>query len=266
MKRKPYAIDDRQTPETPSRNPWKWIPTLYFAEALPYVTVMSISTVMYERMGLSNAEIAFYTSALYLPWVVKPLWSPFIDLAKSKRWWILAMEFLIAAAIAGVAFTLPSAHFLVFTLMFLWMMAFSSATHDIAADGFYMLALDPHEQSLYVGIRSTFYRIATIAGSGLLIMLAGTLETFTRRIAYSWSIAFYVLAAFFIAVTAYHFSTCRAPTATGHEKPCRPAACGKTFGSPSHRFSGNRSLWPPSFSCFSTACRKRCSSGFPTCS
>lgn len=97
---------------------------------------MSISTVMYERMGLSNAEIAFYTSALYLPWVVKPLWSPFIDLAKSKRWWILAMEFLIAAAIAGVAFTLPSAHFLVFTLMFLWMMAFSSATHDIAADGF----------------------------------------------------------------------------------------------------------------------------------
>ena len=172
MKRKPYAIDDRQTPETPSRNPWKWIPTLYFAEALPYVTVMSISTVMYERMGLSNAEIAFYTSALYLPWVVKPLWSPFIDLAKSKRWWILAMEFLIAAAIAGVAFTLPSAHFLVFTLMFLWMMAFSSATHDIAADGFYMLALDPHEQSLYVGIRSTFYRIATIAGSGLLIMLS----------------------------------------------------------------------------------------------
>ena len=205
MKRKPYAIDDRQTPETPSRNPWKWIPTLYFAEALPYVTVMSISTVMYERMGLSNAEIAFYTSALYLPWVVKPLWSPFIDLAKSKRWWILAMEFLIAAAIAGVAFTLPSAHFLVFTLMFLWMMAFSSATHDIAADGFYMLALDPHEQSLYVGIRSTFYRIATIAGSGLLIMLAGTLETFTRRIAYSWSIAFYVLAAFFIAVTATSF-------------------------------------------------------------
>lgn len=205
MKRNPYAIDDRQTPEAPSRNPWKWIPTLYFAEALPYVTVMSISTVMYERMGLSNAEIAFYTSALYLPWVVKPLWSPFIDLAKSKRWWILAMEFLIAAAIAGVAFTLPSAHFLVFTLTFLWLMAFSSATHDIAADGFYMLALDPHEQSLYVGIRSTFYRIATIAGSGLLIMLAGTLETFTRRIAYSWSIAFYVLAAFFIAVTAYHF-------------------------------------------------------------
>lgn len=177
---------------------------LYFAEALPYVTVMSISTVMYERLGLSNAEIAFYTSLLYLPWVIKPLWSPFIDLAKSKRWWILAMEFMIAIAIIGVAFTIPSAHFLFFTLMFFWLMALSSATHDIAADGFYMLALHPHEQALYVGIRSTFYRIATIAGSGLLIMLAGTLETFTRRIAYSWTITFYVLAFFFFAVTVYH--------------------------------------------------------------
>ncbi len=205
MKRSPYTKDERQTLEAPSRNPWGWIPTLYFAEALPYVTVMSISTVMYERMGLSNAEIAFYTSALYLPWVIKPLWSPFIDVAKSKRWWILAMEMLVAAAMVGVAFTLPSAHFLVFTLMFLWLMAFSSATHDIAADGFYMLALDPHEQSLYVGIRSTFYRVATIMGSGLLIMLAGMLETLTRRITLSWSFVFYLTGAFFISVTAYHF-------------------------------------------------------------
>ncbi len=205
MRRTPCAADGRQTPGATGRNPWEWIPTLYFAEALPYVTVMSISTVMYERMGLSNAEIAFYTSALYLPWVVKPLWSPFIDLAGSKRQWILAMEFLIAAGIAGVAVALPSARFLVLTLMFLWVMAFCSATHDIAADGFYMLALDPHGQSLYVGVRSTFYRIATIAGNGLLIMLAGTLETVTGRIAYSWSVAFYVLAAFFVAVAAYHF-------------------------------------------------------------
>ena len=189
---------------THSRNPWKWIPTLYFAEALPYVAVMTISTVMYERLGLSNAEIAFYTSWLYLPWAIKPLWSPFIDLFKSKRWWILVMETLVAIAIAGVAFFTPTPHFLWFTLAFFWLMAFSSATHDIAADGFYMLALDPHEQTLYVGIRSTFYRIATIAGGGLFIMLAGTLETFTRRIAFSWSITFYLLAAFFVLVTAYH--------------------------------------------------------------
>ncbi len=205
MERETFSTYDSKVEEDSSRSPWKWVPTLYFSEALPYVTVMNVSTVMYERMGLSNAEIAFYTSALYLPWVVKPLWSPFIDLAKNKRWWILAMELLVAVAMIGVAAALPTARFLVLTLAAQWLMAFCSATHDIAADGFYMLALNPHEQSLYVGIRSTFYRIATIAGSGLLIMLAGTLETFTRRIARSWSITFYVLAVFFVTVTAYHF-------------------------------------------------------------
>lgn len=187
------------------RNPWTWIPTLYFGEALPYVTVMTISTLMYERMGLSNAEIAFYTSWLYLPWVIKPVWSPLIDLAQSKRWWILCMELLVSISIAGVAFTLPLPHFLTLTLACFWLMAFSSATHDIAADGFYMLALDPHEQALYVGIRSTFYRIATIAVGGLFTILAGVLETFTRRIAFSWSVTFYALAAFFALITLYHF-------------------------------------------------------------
>ncbi len=172
---------------------------------------MTVSAIMYKRLGLSNAEITFYTSWLYLPWTVKPVWSPFVDLVKSKRWWILIMEFLIAASIVGVAFTTPSAHFLWFTLLSFTIMAFCSATHDIAADGFYMLALSPHEQTLYVGIRSTFYRIATIAGSGLLIMLAGTLETFTRRVAFSWSVTFYALAAFFVAITFYHFFTLPRP-------------------------------------------------------
>ncbi len=190
---------------TSSTHPAQWIPTLYFAEAIPYVTVMTISTLMYERLGLSNAEIAFYTSLLYLPWVFKPFWSPFIDLIRSKRWWILTMELFIALTIGGVAFTIGSPHFLFFTLFFFAIMAVCSATHDIAADGFYMLALNPHEQTLYVGIRSTFYRIATIAGSGILIMLAGTLETFTRRIAFSWSITFLALVIFFALVTVYHF-------------------------------------------------------------
>lgn len=187
-----------------TRNPWAWIPTLYFAEALPYVAVMTISVMMYKRLDISNTDIALYTSWLYLPWVIKPLWSPFIDLVKSKRWWILAMELLIGAGLAGIAFTIPTSHFFQSTLAFFWLMAFYSATHDIAADGFYMLALSPHEQTLYVGIRSTFYRIATIAGQGLLIMLAGTLEVFTRRIAFSWSITFYALAGLFIALTLYH--------------------------------------------------------------
>ena len=188
-------------------NPWAWIPTLYFAEALPYVAVMTISVVMYERLGLSNADIAFYTSLLYLPWTMKPLWSPLIDLAKSKRWWILTMQLLIAISIFGVGFFVPTPFFIQATLACFWLMAFSSATHDIAADGFYMLALSPHEQTLYVGIRSTFYRIATIAGGGLLIMLAGWLENRTQDNNFSWSITFYVLALFFIMVTLYHFIT-----------------------------------------------------------
>lgn len=210
-------------------SPWLWIPSLYFAEALPYVAVMTVSVMMYKRLGLSNADITLYTSWLYLPWVIKPLWSPFIDLIKSKRWWILTMEVLIGAALAGVAFTLPMSNFLQMTLAAFWLMAFSSATHDIAADGFYMLALTSHEQALYVGIRSTFYRIATIAGSGLLIMVAGLLETYTHRVSFSWSLTFYALAAFFIAVTLYHFYALPRPQKDNEQVTTSPAALLKDF-------------------------------------
>ena len=129
------------------RNPWNWIPTLYFAEGLPYVAVMTIAVIMYKRLGLSNTEITLYTSWLYLPWTIKPLWSPFVDLVKTKRSWIIAMQGLIAAGFAGIAFFIPTTHFVQLTLAFFWLMAFSSATHDIAADGFYMLGLNNKEQS-----------------------------------------------------------------------------------------------------------------------
>ena len=185
-------------------SPWAWIPTLYFAQGLPYVAVMTISVIMYKRLGISNAELAFYTGWLNLPWVIKPLWSPFIDLMKTKRWWTTTMQLLIGAGLAGIAFTVPTEHFFQWTLAIFWLMAFSSATHDIAADGFYMLGLNSHQQALFVGIRSTFYRIATIAGQGLLIMLAGHLETSTGNIPYAWSLTFMVLAGLFLALWGYH--------------------------------------------------------------
>lgn len=185
-------------------SPWAWIPTLYFAQGLPYVAVMTISVIMYKRLGISNAELAFYTGWLNLPWVIKPLWSPFIDLVKTKRWWTTLMQMLIGAGLAGIAFTIPTEHFFQLTLAIFWLMAFSSATHDIAADGFYMLGLNTHQQALFVGIRSTFYRIATIAGQGLLIMLAGYLETSTGNIPFAWSITFMVLAGLFLALWLYH--------------------------------------------------------------
>ena len=185
-------------------SPWAWIPTLYFAQGLPYVAVMTISVIMYKRLGISNADLAFYTGWLRLPWVIKPLWSPFIDLIKTKRWWITTMQLLIGAGLAGIAFTVPTSYFFQLTLAVFWLLAFSSATHDIAADGFYMLGLSSHEQALFVGIRSTFYRIATIAGQGLLIMLAGRLETSTQNIPFAWSITFMVLSGVFLALWGYH--------------------------------------------------------------
>lgn len=198
-------------------SPWTWIPSLYFAEALPYVVIMAISVIMYKRLGISNTDIALYTSWLYLPWVLKPIWSPFVDLLKTKRWWVITMQLCIGAGMAGIAFVIPVTFFFQVTLAIFWLIAFSSATHDIAADGFYMLGLDTHQQAFFVGIRSTFYRIATIAGQGLLVMLAGWLETHPGATVFlqhltgvrapipmAWSLTFYLIAGLFIAFGLYH--------------------------------------------------------------
>lgn len=162
-----------------NRNPWFWVPSLYYAEGIPYVIVMLVSVIMYKRLGISNTDIALYTSWLYLPWVIKPLWSPIVDLLKTKRFWIVIMQLLVGAGLAGVALTIPVPDFFQYTLAFLWLLAFSSATHDIAADGFYMLGLNENQQAFFVGIRSTFYRAAMITGQGLLVIIAGYIESTT---------------------------------------------------------------------------------------
>lgn len=187
-----------------ARNPWAWIPTLYFAQGLPYVAVMTLSVIMYKRLGISNTDIALYTGWLYLPWVIKPVWSPFIDIISTKRRWTLMMQWTLAASLAGIAFTIPTEMFFQLTLAVFWIVGFTSATHDITADGFYMLALTGHQQSFYVGIRSTFYRIATVAGQGALVILAGSIETCTGDIPFAWSVAFGVLSVFFLMVSLYH--------------------------------------------------------------
>ncbi len=161
------------------RSAWWWIPSLYYAEGLPYAVVMLISVIFYKRMGISNTDIALYTSWLYLPWVIKPLWSPVVDILKTKRWWIIITQLIIGAGLGGVALSIPLPNFFKMTLGFLWLLAFSSATHDIAADGFYMLGLNKHQQAWFVGIRSTFYRFAMITGQGLLIIFAGIIESNT---------------------------------------------------------------------------------------
>lgn len=165
--------------KTTKRNPWAWIPTLYFAQGLPYVAVNVITVIMYKRLGISNTDIALYTGWLYLPWVIKPFWSPFIDIIKTKRWWTLLMQWIIGFGLAAVAFSIPTPFFFQLTLAIFWLVGFSSATHDIASDGYYMIALEEHEQAAYVGIRSTFYRVATIVGQGLLVIIAGAIESST---------------------------------------------------------------------------------------
>ena len=199
------------TPPPSPLRAWSWIPSLYFAQGIPYVVVMTLSVIMYKNLKVSNTDIALYTSWLYLPWVIKPLWSPLVDLFRTKRWWIVGLQFVVGAALALVALTVPGPDFFRYTLAVFWLMAFSSATHDIAADGFYLLALPPHQQAAFVGVRSTFYRLAMIAGQGGLVYLAGTLQDATGDVAQAWAWVFVVLAVFFVLVGLYHLAVLPRP-------------------------------------------------------
>ena len=196
----------RKTEDVAYKNfpPWAWVPSLYFAEGLPYVIVITLSVVMYKQLGLGNAEVAYYTGWFYLPWLIKPLWSPFVDLLKTKRWWIVAMQLLMGVGMAGIAFTLPVDGWLSWTLAIFWLMAFSSATHDVAADGFYMMALDEGNQSFFVGIRSTFYRLATLAGQGGMLIVVDWLIRRYGNEQEAWVMAFGVVALLFVLVGIYH--------------------------------------------------------------
>ncbi|HTX64396.1 MAG TPA: MFS transporter [Opitutaceae bacterium] len=211
--------------EVPSQPPsaasaWRWVPTLYFCEGVPYVVVMTVSVVLYKNLGVSNAAIAFATSWLYLPWVLKPLWSPVVDLVRTKRAWIVSLQLLLGAALGLLALGVPAPHFFRLTLALFWLLAFSSATHDIAADGFYLFALGPRDQAALVGVRSTFYRVAMIAGQGGLVYLAGVLQAPLGSPARAWSAAFGVAAAGFLLAGLYHAFVLPRPAAD------RPAAPG----------------------------------------
>lgn len=188
--------------ETKNR-PYAWVPSLYFAEALPYMAVMTLSVIMYTKLGLSNTDLALYTGWLYLPWVIKPLWSPIVDSLRTKRWWIISMQLLVGASLGAVALTLQVDWWFKGSLAFFWLMAFSSATHDIAADGFYILGLDEKLQALYVGIRSTAYRVGMIFCQGFLVMLAGWLEA-SQSVSVAWSITMGLMGAAMLLLGGWH--------------------------------------------------------------
>ena len=183
---------------------WFWVPSLYYTEGLPYAFVMIVSVVMYKKLNISNSEIALYTSWLYLPWVIKPLWSPLVDIIKTKRFWIIFMQLLIGAGLAGIALTIPTTNMFRYTLAFFWLIAFSSSTHDIAADGFYMIGLTSHDQAWFIGIRNTFYRFAILTGQGLLVIIAGNMENLYNDVSLAWSIVFGISAIIFMIFAIYH--------------------------------------------------------------
>ena len=184
---------------------WWWVPSLYFTQGLPYVLVVTVSVIMYKQLGLGNAEIGLYTSWLYLPWVLKPLWSPGVDLKGTKRRWFLWMQLLIALALFGVGLSVPTDVFHTATRACFWMAAFASATNDIASDGYYMIALSEKKQSFFVGLRSTFYRLAMITGQGLIVILAGFLEQRLGDPARAWSVTMVFTAFLMLLLTVGNF-------------------------------------------------------------
>lgn len=232
------------------RSPWLWVPTLYFAEGIPYFIVNVISVIMFKKLGMGNGDIAMYTGLLYLPWVIKPLWSPFVDIIRTKRWWVVSMQVIMSAAFAVVAFSLPDpasisiagessgeavsgtpVSLFSLTLVIFWITALASATHDIAADGFYMLALDHGEQSFFVGIRSTFYRLSSVFGQGVLVVVAGLLETKFGNISLAWSVTMLICAVLFASITVYHILSLPRPAA---DSPVRSAVHGSDMEKSAH--------------------------------
>ncbi|HEY9674686.1 MAG TPA: hypothetical protein V6D11_24825 [Waterburya sp.] len=188
-----------------SRSPWTFIPTLYFAEGVPYVIINIVSVIFYKKMGIGNAQIAFWTSLLYLPWVIKMFWSPFVDTYSTKRNWIIFTQLAMMCCLSFVALSFQLPHFFTISLLGLTIGAFISATHDIAADGFYLLALNPEQQAFFAGIRSVFYRLAMIFGSGLLVVLAGQLEVSLKNISLSWTLAIGLPALIFALLSTWHW-------------------------------------------------------------
>ncbi len=184
---------------------WAWVPTLYFAQGLPYALVVTVSVIMYKKLGISNEDIGLYTSLLYIPWVIKPLWSPFVDLKSTKRNWFLWMQLLASAALLAIGFTLPTNVFFVTSLACFWMVAFASATNDIATDGYYMIGLTEDKQSFFVGMRSVFYKLANVTGQGLLVILAGYLETLYGDNTKAWSMTMICAGSLMLLFTMTNF-------------------------------------------------------------
>lgn len=203
------------------KSPMLWIPSLYFVKGLPYVVLMTVSLVLYKQLGLSNAETAFYTSWFYLPWVLKPLWMPYVSRMATHRWWILLTEILMGASLGGVAFTLPTPFCIQTSLALFWVTAFSCAFHNLSADNLFLYKLGPRHSFLY-WTRTVFYRLATFVAQGILVMIAGNLQVVYRgSISYSWSLVFYGVSALLVMLWVWHGLSVPSDNLTQKQKALR---------------------------------------------
>lgn len=212
------------------RHPLAWVPSLYFAMGTPMITVSVVAAIMYKNMGVSNSAIAFHTGLMSLPWTLKPLWSPLLEMFRTKKFFVIATEITMMVTLGCVALALPLPSFMPLTLAAFWITGFASATQDIAADGVYITSTTPKEQAAYVGVQGIFWNAGAIIASGLLVSFTGYLHT-TRGLSWaqSWMIVMAVLSAIMFLAAAWHKRTL--PTGSrSSEAPADLKAAARSFG------------------------------------
>jgi PAT family beta-lactamase induction signal transducer AmpG len=183
--------------------PYRWVPTLYFAEGVPFFAISLIAGILYKRLGLGNDVIALYTKLLLLPWSLKPLWSPLLEMFKTKKYFVVLLQLFGGASLCLVALCLPLPAYFLYTIVLFAVVAFCSSTHDIAADGLYIASLSTKEQAAYAGWQSGFYSVARLFSQGGLIILAGYLES-RMDIRHAWMAIFAGMGAMLMLLGLYH--------------------------------------------------------------
>jgi PAT family beta-lactamase induction signal transducer AmpG len=229
--------------KTKRAHPALWVPSLYLAMGTPMVTVSAVSAILYKNLGLTNAQIAFYTGSMYLPWVIKPLWSPIVEMFRTKKFFVLAMELVMAVTLGCVALVLRLPDPVVWTLVFFWITGFASATQDVAADGVYISSMTHKEQALYVGVQGIFWNLGRVIASGLLVTFTGKLhDEMGFAWAQAWAVVMAVLAAVMGLLFLWHFKVLP-PGGKAADGPLSVAAAARVFADAFRSFFQKKSIW-----------------------
>jgi PAT family beta-lactamase induction signal transducer AmpG len=186
-----------------ARHPLRWVPSLYFAQGLPFFAVALVAGQMFKSMGVKNDDIGHWTAAIMSAWIFKPLWSPFLELASSKKLVIVVFQLLGGACLGLVALALHFPFWIAASVTMLTLVAISSATHDVACDGLYIASLSEKDQARYAGWTGTFFNAGRFISAGGLLLLAGHFEK-TLGVASAWTIVFCILAAMMVTLGLYN--------------------------------------------------------------